>query len=263
MHQIKLPQELENVRSKSGKLSRRSPELAAAATTEVRSEPKLKAKLIYTLGNIITRPQYFLVFVLARFHILRRIHRFCLDLKQKVSFQGDSAATLFKQIDPTQALATLKRDGICLGLNLPQNFLKSLQQYLATQDCYAGGRTDLGFKLTEKPQLDQHLSQPFYVARYFNLSQNCPQVRELAQDPHLLTIARGYIGQQAQYTGSSLFWTFPIEGESLDSEQQMFRYFHYDIDDFAGLRFCFYLTDVSLDDGPHICVRGSHIKKRL
>ncbi|MEM7593610.1 MAG: phytanoyl-CoA dioxygenase family protein, partial [Cyanobacteria bacterium P01_A01_bin.83] len=105
--------------------------------------------------------------------------------------------------------------------------------------------------------------QPFYVARYFNISHDCPQIIQLVNDPKLREIATKYIGKQAKYTGSSLFWTFPVEGESSDWEQQKFRYYHYDIDDVSGMRFCFYLTDVTLDNGPHVCIKGSHVKKSL
>ena len=231
--------------------------------SEVKSSVKLSQKLIYLLGSTIARPKYFLAFIFARFYILRRLYRLARRFKPNAIVESDRQATLFEKLDTAKAAATLNRDGMCLGLDLPQNFLLELQQHLASRDCYAGGRADLGFKIAEKKQLERHFDQPFYVARYYNLSTTCPQIIQLANDPKLQTIARSYIGRQAIYTGSSLFWTFPIEGESIDSEQQMFRYFHYDIDDFAGVRFCFYLTDVGQDDGPHTCVRGSHVKKRL
>jgi hypothetical protein len=37
--------------------------------------------------------------------------------------------------------------------------------------------------------------------------------------------------------------------------------FHYDIDGYHGLAFFFYLTDVGQAAGPHVYVRGTHIKK--
>ena len=37
--------------------------------------------------------------------------------------------------------------------------------------------------------------------------------------------------------------------------------FHYDIDGYRGLTFFFYLTDVGLSNGPHVYVRGTHVKK--
>lgn len=223
----------------------------------------LKTKLIYSIRNLATRPTYFLIFALARFRVWRQIYAYCSKFKSgSTLIKCDRQESLF-DLDPASTVNILKQDGVCTGLNLPPQFLNNLQQYLLTQDCYAGGKTHLGFKLSEKDRLDRAFNQPFYVARYFNLSTACPQISQLVNDPKLQKIAAGYIGKQAQYTGASLFWTFPVEGESVDSDQQMFSHFHYDIDDFAGLRFCFYLTDVTLNDGPHVCIRGSHIQKRI
>lgn len=221
-------------------------------------------KITYTLQNAFAKPKYFIVFALARFRFVRQIY--AVVSKLLIPSKPATIATtesLFTELDTTKATKILKQDGVFLGASIPQDFLDDLMLYLSNQDCYAGGRTDLGFKLEEKHQLDQVFPQPFYVARYFNISYDCPQIIQLAKDPKLQEIATNYIGKQAKYTGASLFWTFPMEGKSSDADQQKFRYFHYDLDDFAGLRFCFYLTDVTLEDGPHICIRGSHIKKSI
>jgi hypothetical protein len=39
--------------------------------------------------------------------------------------------------------------------------------------------------------------------------------------------------------------------------------FHFDLDDWRALKFFFYLTDVGIDDGPHVYVRGSHRSRPL
>ena len=221
-------------------------------------------KLTYTAQDLVAKPKYFLVFVLARFRTGRQIYLLLSKLLPQSKVTTDYGAdSLFKELDTTQATNILKQDSIFLGVSIPQNFLNDLLSYLSEQYCYAGGREDLGFKIAEKNKLDQVFQQPFYVARYFNVSSDCPQIKQLANDPKLRKIAANYIGQQAKYTGASLFWTFPIKGTSCDADQQKFRYFHYDLDDFAGLRFCFYLTDVTLEDGPHTAIRGSHLKKSI
>ena len=221
-----------------------------------------RTKVGYSIRNFLLQPQYFWIFALARFRVARQIYAFCSKFKSPIAETSDRTESLF-ELDPVATVEILKQDGVCTGLNLPSPFLNDLQQYLHRQYCYAGGKTHLGFKIDDKQQLDQLFPKPFYVARYFNLSRNCPQIERLVNDPKLQQIAKGYIGSQAQYTGASLFWTFPIEGKSTDDDQQMFSHFHYDIDDFAGLRFCFYLTDVALDNGPHVCIQGSHIQKKI
>ncbi|MEL6442161.1 MAG: hypothetical protein AAFQ80_23315 [Cyanobacteria bacterium J06621_8] len=227
---------------------------------------QLLYKLIYTIGNVISRPRYFLVFTFARFNLVRQIFLFWSKLwftSSETETTEQESCSLFPEVDPKKAFQTLRQDGMLLDLNLPTDFLEGLLQYISSQNCYAGGRPDLGFKIADKAAMDQVFPQPFYVARYFNVSRDCPQINQLVNDPKLREIASKYIGKPAHYTGSSLYWTFPIEGKSCDADQQKFRYFHYDIDDVSGLRFCFYLSDVTIDDGPHICIRGSHIKKSI
>ena len=225
---------------------------------------ELRYKLTYTAQDIVARPKYFLVFVLARFRTVRQIYLLLSNLLPQSDVTTDYGAdSLFKELDTTKATNIFKQNGIFLGTSIPPNLLNDLLLYLSDQYCYAGGREDLGFKISDKNKLDQVFQQPFYVARYFNVSSDCPQIKQLANDPKLRKIAANYIGKQAMYTGASLFWTFPIEGTSCDADQQKFRYFHYDMDDFAGLRFCFYLTDVTLEDGPHTAIKGSHVKKSI
>ena len=39
--------------------------------------------------------------------------------------------------------------------------------------------------------------------------------------------------------------------------------FHYDLDDYRALKFFFYLTDVDSLSGSHLCIAGSHKKRKL
>ncbi|MGB5713184.1 MAG: hypothetical protein WBM44_20040 [Waterburya sp.] len=261
-----LPQEMpikaENVPLTSAEIEINLSNKTVAVTESKYTE--LRYKLTYTVQDMVGKPKYFLAFALARFRTVRQIYLLLSKLLPQSNATTDYGTdSLFTELDTTKATNILKQDGIFLGASIPQNFLNDLLLYLSNQDCYAGGREDLGFQISEKNKLDRIFKQPFYVARYFNISSDCPQIIQLANDPKLREIAANYIGKQAKYTGASLFWTFPIEGTSCDADQQQFRYFHYDIDDFAGLRFCFYLTDVTLEDGPHISIRGSHLKKSI
>ena len=225
---------------------------------------KAKFKITYIIENIISQPRWFSVFILGRFNFIRQLYSWILKLKPNYSRTlGKDSASLFPEVHPDRVVDTLKQDGLYTNFSLPSNILQGLLHQTQTQNCFAGGNTDLGFKIWEKSEVDRLYAQPFYVARYFNISSSWSEISQLANDPKLREIADKYIGKQAQYTGASLFWTFPIRGASHDCDQQQFSHFHYDIDDLAGLRFCFYLTDVDDDNGPHLCIRGSHVKKSL
>ena len=224
---------------------------------------KTKYKISYLLKIILAKPRFFVVFILARFRFVRQLYSILAKLRStpiKVSSDSDS---FFQEVNTTKVVDVLKKDGVYLDFSLPSNILEGILHQTRTQNCYAGGRTDMGFKISEKSEIDRVYERPFYVARYFNISSSWSEISHLATDPKLQEIASKYIGHQAKYTGASLFWTFPVQGASQDFDQQQFKYFHYDVDDLAGLRFCFYLSEVDDESGPHLCIRGSHIKKSL
>ena len=203
-----------------------------------------------------------MVFVLGRFNSIRKLY----SLKSRFSSRPDrvsNKASLFDRVNSDRVVDTLKQDGIYTDFSLPQSILKDLLRRVKTENCFAGGHPDMGFNISEKDEVDRVYYRPFYVARYFNISSGWSEIIQLATDPKILEIADRYIGQPAKYTGASMFWTFPISGTSYDCDQQKFSYFHYDLDDFASLRFCFYLTDVDEESGPHLCIRGSHLKKSI
>ena len=223
---------------------------------------KAKYKISYVLKFILTKPKFFIVFILARFTFVRQLYSI-LNKLRSTPIELSSLNSLFPEVNTTKVVDVLKKDGVYLDFSLPPNILEGILHQTKTQNCYAGGRTDMGFKISEKSEIDRVYKRPFYVARYFNISSSWSEISQLATDPKLQEIASKYIGQQAIYTGASLFWTFPVQGASEDFDQQQFKYFHYDVDDLAGLRFCFYLSEVDDESGPHLCIRGSHIKKSL
>ena len=63
-------------------------------------------------------------------------------------------------------------------------------------------------------------------------------------------------------TGTRIWWLFVVNEQAYDLNMGAY-FFHYDIDDYRCLKFFFYLTDVDLSSGYHVCVRGSHKKKKL
>ena len=211
---------------------------------------KTKYKIFYTLEIIFVRPRWFLVFILARFSFVRQLYSLLSKLRSTSMEMLSCSNSLFQQVNPTEVVDVLKRDGVYLDFALPSHILEGILHHTRTQNCFAGGISNMGFKISEKDEIDRVHPRPFYIARYFNISSSWSEISHLATDPKLQQIASKYIGHRAKYTGASLFWTFPIEGRSHDYDQQEFKYFHYDIDDLAGLRFCFYLTEVDDESGP-------------
>ncbi|NBD17504.1 MAG: hypothetical protein GVY04_15610 [Cyanobacteria bacterium] len=223
---------------------------------------QLRRKLKYTFKKNLEQPKRFFVFLLARFQFIRVLYSRFLLRSADVEVSSISRS-MFNDLNVKEIVETLQNDGIYAGIVLPNHILANILNYTNSYNCFAGGRTHLGFKISNKDQFKEIFDQPFYTARYFNVSIDCPSVLELANDPVIREIASNYIGLPAKYTGASLFWTFPTQVTTFDHEQQYFSHFHYDLDDFASVRFCFYLSHVTVKSGAHVCIRGSHRKKSL
>ncbi|MEM8831523.1 MAG: hypothetical protein AAGE96_19495, partial [Cyanobacteria bacterium P01_G01_bin.19] len=62
---------------------------------------------------------------------------------------------------------------------------------------------------------------------------------------------------------TDLSWCFVAERMMYEKNGDAQILFHYDLDDYHALKFFFFLTDVDVASGPHVCIRGSHKKKKL
>lgn len=84
----------------------------------------------------------------------------------------------------------------------------------------------------------------------------CPHILALANSPALLGLAARYLRCKPTISALGLRWSFPVPGQ--DSELQAF---HRDSEDWRYLKVLVYLTDVDVDAGPHVYVRGSHLTR--
>lgn len=85
---------------------------------------------------------------------------------------------------------------------------------------------------------------------------DCPHILELANSSALLRLAAHYIGCKPTLSALGMRWSFP--GSAADSILQAF---HRDSDDWRFVKIFVYLTEVDVDSGPHVYVRGSHLIK--
>jgi hypothetical protein len=82
---------------------------------------------------------------------------------------------------------------------------------------------------------------------------DCQVVRDFANSPVLLTIARNYLGCTPTISSIGVRWSFP-KPSRLDGTQ----IFHRDVDDWRFMKAFIYLTDVDHESGPHRYVKRTH-----
>ncbi len=108
-------------------------------------------------------------------------------------------------------------------------------------------------------------------ASYWNPHQTCDVINRIARNAKVLEIVRKYLGVEPRLWLSRLNWTLSLAGDQSNSDGVRYRNdadynihdFHYDTHDFKSLTIFIYLTDVSMDSGPHMFIRGTHKNKTL
>ncbi|MCA1993058.1 MAG: hypothetical protein LDL41_13630 [Coleofasciculus sp. S288] len=207
-------------------------------------------------------PKWFVMSVMGRFKIVRFVAKSLAKRRQIQNYHSESTASTFKHLDANPIATTLKKDGLYCGIILPKNLQQEILEFAHITCCYGDREPHLGFLYSKKEQIEKEIDRTFLTAQYFNTSLLCPAIKYLGSDPKLIEIATLYLGVKPVYTGSRLWWNFAVKDEKPYDPNKTITFFHYDLDDYACLRFFFYLTDVGCHDGPHVCVRSSHINKK-
>ncbi|MEH2391918.1 MAG: phytanoyl-CoA dioxygenase family protein [Nostoc sp.] len=212
--------------------------------------------------GLTKNPKWLLMRKIARFKTGRAMMIFFLKRSVKLySSVLNESDCYFPDVNVDDVVNTLKTEGLYLEINLSQDIVKEIVEFAHSTVCYGNRKTNMGFFYDQKEQAQTKSGRHFIIGSYFNTSLLCPAIKKLQNDPKLLAIATKYLDAQAVHQGNLMWWSF--SGDiTYRQKSQAAQLFHYDIDDYRFLKFFFYLTDVDDQSGPHVCVRGSHKKKK-
>ncbi|MEW6760755.1 MAG: phytanoyl-CoA dioxygenase family protein [Pseudomonadota bacterium] len=142
------------------------------------------------------------------------------------------------------------RNGITtLGCVLDSRKCADIHAYLANEpviDTRGSGRQ---YAISDRPAGSSLIDYSLHTV------VNCPHILELANCPDLLQFASEILGCTPTIANISLRWSFPSNHNNDDVQ-----HFHRDVE-FSSFKILIYLTDVSLDSGPHVYVVGSHLDR--
>jgi hypothetical protein len=151
----------------------------------------------------------------------------------------------------------LERDGyVVFEKCLSVEFCERLVQHSLSIDCQLMGdeMTGSGATIT----FGRYDRQNPQAAKYLipeNDATDIAEVQELIADTSLIAVAQNYLKAKPIFSGISLWWS-PSLKDTPDAEAA--QEFHWDMERIRWLRYFIYLTDVSLDSGPHCFVEGTH-----
>jgi hypothetical protein len=229
---------------------------------------KLRFSVKEDLEGLVKNPKWFLMRKFSRFSgslpTQEVLEPLTFNTSQTALGRTDS---YFQNVDVDSVVETLRQDGLCLDIYLPQAAVQEILEYAYSTPCFASSAIaerspDLGFYYHQKSEAEKSLSKKIALARYFNTGSDCPAIQKLQSDPVLLEIARKYLDAKPVHQGNRLYWNFATKLTRQEKSATACM-FHYDVDDYRCLKFFFYLTNVDELGGPHVCVRGSHKKKKL
>jgi hypothetical protein len=218
---------------------------------------RLKVKPYYTYS--VNNPKWLFMFLFSRFQVIRS-H---IQIFYPKAFIEDCSESIFEKLDVETVVQALQKDGLYLGIQLPPTIIEEIVAFTMRKPCYANLNPQLMFHIDSKELWQEEYSSFFIVSDYVDPERHCYAIEKITQDPKLLKIAATYFNAKPVFTGSRLWWSFATNAnfqERLNFAQELF---HYDPIDYRSLKFFFYLTEVDVSTGPHVCVRGSHKNKKI
>lgn len=211
-------------------------------------------------GPLLSRASYELMQRIARFSGVRRA---AMARSRRGPVAAPASLPPGAQ-DPVQTsagmaeiLADLERDGLAPRLALRPEVVADIQRWADHTPCYAYENPAHGFLPRQRTQAEAALGQPILKAVYFHPEQGCDAMRAVCESPTVQAIARAYLGAGAQLVSRQLWWTFPTDADE-KTRKKAAHFYHRDIDDWAFLKFFFYITPVQQGDGSHHFVLQSH-----
>lgn len=211
-------------------------------------------------GPLLQRARYELMQRIARFSGVRRATMARARRQRALPLPALPAGVA----DPVQAdadlatmLAELEADGLAPRLALRPQVVDAVMDWAARTPCYAYENPAHGFLPGQRRSAEAALGKPILKAVYFEPEQGCPAMRAVCDSPTVHALARAYLGPGARLVSRQLWWTFPTQADE-KTRKKAAHFFHRDIDDWAFLKFFFYVTPVQRGDGSHHFVLRSH-----
>jgi hypothetical protein len=213
-------------------------------------------------GLLLHRTHYELMQRVARFSGVRRATM--AWARRRHGVLPVAAGLLPAADDPVQATASaeamraeLERDGVSPRLALHAATVDAIARWAEATPCYAYENPAHGFLPADRARAETVLGRPILKAVYFNPDRHCAAMEAVCRSPAVHALAAAYLGAGARLVSRQLWWTFPTQADE-KTRKKVAHFYHRDIDDWAFLKFFFYITPVQRGDGSHHFVVRSH-----
>lgn len=168
----------------------------------------------------------------------------------KVAEEIDGIVGKLNKNDFSKINDTLKKDGYTsFDKKLSKDVVAKLYDYALKTPALTAPHYDKKIVYDEKNPVSE-----IYRFDMQDLVNN-PDIQDLIMDAGLINIARNYLESEPIFDFPAMWWSTSFLKVASSEAAQLY---HFDMDRIKWLKIFIYLNDVTMENGPHSYIRGSH-----
>ena len=203
-----------------------------------------------------------LFYILGRFKLIRQLTKKFRALvnKRKIIIHSNNNY-LTDQVDLSNTLEKLNKEGYCEGLKLNKDVLDKLLLLSSSSD-YIDNNNRIFKSIKSIDEYNNKNNKPCCLLKLTNVELN-KLANNISRDKYLLNLVNNYLGYINKIESKVQWSTVCNTTNDWREENGQTVTYHYDVHDLNFVYVFFYLTDCNVSSGAHQIIKGSHVKKNF
>ena len=203
-----------------------------------------------------------LFYILGRFKLIRQLTKKFRALvnKRKIIIHSNNNY-LTDQVDLSNILEKLNKEGYCEGLKLNKDVLDKLLLLSSSSD-YIDNNNRIFKSIKSIDEYNNKNNKPCCLLKLTNVELN-KLANNISRDKYLLNLVNNYLGYINKIESKVQWSTVCNTTNDWREENGQTVTYHYDVHDLNFVYVFFYLTDCNVSSGAHQIIKGSHVKKNF
>ena len=203
-----------------------------------------------------------LFYILGRFKLIRQLTKKFRALvnKRKIIIHSNNNH-LTDQVDLSNILEKLNKEGYCEGLKLNKDVLDKLLLLSSSSD-YIDSNNRIFKSIKSIDEYNNKNNKPCCLLKLTNVELN-KLANNISRDKYLLNLVNNYLGYINKIESKVQWSTVCNTTNDWREENGQTVTYHYDVHDLNFVYVFFYLKDCNVSSGAHQIIKGSHVKKNF
>ncbi len=179
-----------------------------------------------------------------------------ISLQNNDGILGDLSDIQIKEISNK-----IETDGYYIFENkLPKEIIERLYKFASTHECLPRPLDEEPLHKQPKILFDRNNPKSSVYDIPSDISIENLDVQDILSDHSILAVAQSYLKASPKTEPVAFWWSAPFSNKPQSNSAQQF---HFDMDRFKWIKFFIFLTDVTIENGPHVFVSKSHRTKGI